>query len=113
MTIDWNSIINGNALPADFTIPQDQFPSAAWFSADTSRWPVIRVHTNNYSLPNAGRGIIIADSNFTISGSDMWNGIILVGGQLVSNGNNTTSGAPSRDSPDDVPESDNSHPHHR
>lgn len=92
VTIDWNSIINNNALPADFTIPPDQFPSATWFSADTSRWPVIRIHTNNFSLPNAGRGIIIADSNFTISGSNMWNGIILVGGQLTSNGNNTTSG---------------------
>ena len=69
------------------------FPNAAWFTADTSRWPVIRVHTNGFSLPNAGRGIIIADSDFTISGSNMWEGIIMVGGKLTSNGNNTTSGA--------------------
>ena len=92
VTIDWNSIVNGNALPADFNVPPDAFPDAAWFAADTSRWPVIRVHTNGFTLPNAGRGIIIADSDFTISGSNMWDGIILVGGQLTSNGNNTTSG---------------------
>ena len=92
VTIDWNSIVNQNTLPADYTIPNDVFPDAAWFTADTSRWPVIRIHTNGYALPNAGRGIIIADSDFTISGSNMWQGIIMVGGRLTSNGNNTTSG---------------------
>ena len=90
--IDWNGIINGGAIPADITIPGQSFPGSAAF-ADTNYWPVIRVHTNGYSLPNAGRGIIIADSNFTISGSNMWSGIVLVGGQLTSNGNNTTYGA--------------------
>jgi type II secretory pathway pseudopilin PulG len=90
--IDWNSIINNNSMPADFTIPQQSFPGANYF-ADSTVWPVIRIHTNGYSLPNAGRGIIIADSDFTISGSNMWSGIVLVGGKLTSNGNNTTWGA--------------------
>ena len=90
--IDWASILNGG-IDADITIPGGTFPSAATFAADTSYWPIIRIHTNGYSLPNQGRGMIIADSNFTISGSNMWDGIILVGGQLTSNGNNTTSGA--------------------
>src|SRR5581483_10689507 len=49
--------------------------------------------TNGFSLPNRGRGIIITDSNFVITGSNMWDGIVLVGGQLTSNGNNTTAGA--------------------
>jgi hypothetical protein len=93
VTIDWNGIINNNIMPADIEIPPATFPDANWFTSDTSRWPVIRIHTNGYVLPNAGRGIIIADSDFTISGSNMWNGIILVGGQLTSDGNNTTSGA--------------------
>ena len=90
--IDWAGIMNG-AIPADVEIPPGSFPSAGRFSGDTSYWPIIRIHTNGYSLPNAGRGIIIADSNFVISGSNMWNGIILVGGGLTSNGNNTTAGA--------------------
>jgi hypothetical protein len=91
--IDWDGIVNQNAVAADYTIPQDGFPSASWFDAHPDAWPVIRVHTNGYSLPNRGRGMIIADSNFTISGSNMWDGIVLVGGRLTSNGNNTTAGA--------------------
>lgn len=90
--IDWAGILAGSLTP-DVTIPPGSFPSNGAFTADTSYWPIIRIHTNNYSLPNAGRGIIIADSNFVISGSNMWNGIVLVGGALTSNGNNTTSGA--------------------
>ena len=91
--IDWNAIINLNAIPADIEIPPQSFPPSTWFAADTSRWPVIRIHTNGYSLPNNGRGIIIADYDFLITGSNMWEGILLVGGKLSSNGNNTTSGA--------------------
>lgn len=93
MKIDWNAVVNQNAIGFDFEIPQQSFPSTSWFAADTTRWPVIRIHTNGYVLPNQGRGIIIADSNFTISGSNMWDGIVLVGGRLISDGNNTTSGA--------------------
>ena len=91
MQLDWQSIMAG-AIPANFTVPPDTFPPATYFS-DTSKWPTIRVHTNNFSLPNAGQGMIIADSDFTISGSNMWNGIILIGGQLTSNGKNTMHGA--------------------
>jgi hypothetical protein len=90
--IDWAGIMGGSIL-ADYTIPGDNFPSEAMFDADPNFWPVIRIHTNGYSLPNRGRGMIIADSNFTISGSNMWDGIVLIGGQLTSNGNNTTAGA--------------------
>ncbi len=89
--IDWAGVMAGS-IPADYTIPGQSFPSASQF-ADTTFWPVIRIHTNGYSLPTAGQGMIIADSDFTISGSNMWNGLILVGGQLTSNGNNTVAGA--------------------
>ena len=92
MKIDWNAIINGNSMPADFTIPGDNFPSEAWFAADTSRWPVIRIKANNYALPNGGRGIIIAEGDFVISGSNMWDGVVLIGGKLLSNGSNTVAG---------------------
>jgi hypothetical protein len=90
--IDWQGILNGS-IPADYVIPGDAFPSATWFDNNPDAWPIIRVHTNNYSLPNRGRGMIIADSNFTISGSNMWDGVVLIGGALTSNGNNTTAGA--------------------
>ncbi len=89
--IDWQAVMNGG-MQADVEIPPGSFPSNAQFN-DTSYWPVIRIHTNGYSLPRAGRGIIIADSDFVINGSNMWDGILLVGGALTSNGNNTTAGA--------------------
>jgi hypothetical protein len=90
--LDWAGIIAGS-ITADFEVGPGTFPSASWFSNNPDSWPVIRVHYNNYTLPNAGRGMIIADSNFTISGSNMWDGIVLIGGKLTSNGNNTTAGA--------------------
>ena len=92
-TVDWGAIKNGNAIPADIEIPGGTFPPSEVFDADPNYWPIIRIHTNGYSLPNRGRGFIIADSDFVISGSNMWSGIILVGEQLSSNGNNTVAGA--------------------
>jgi hypothetical protein len=92
-TIDWNAIITQNAIAPDITIPGGTFPSAADFAADTNYWPVIRIKTNGYRLPNAGRGIIVADSDFEVHGSNMWSGMLLVGGKLTSDGNNTTWGA--------------------
>jgi len=93
VNIDWAGIVQQNSIAADITVPGQTFPPASAFDNDPNYWPIIRIHTNNYSLPNHGRGMIIADSNFVISGSNMWDGVILIGGQLTSNGNNTTSGA--------------------
>ncbi len=92
VNIDW-AAIQQNAITPDIEIPGQAFPSSSAFDNDPNYWPVIRIHSNNYSLPNRGRGTIIADGDFTISGSNMWDGIVLVGGQLTSNGNNTTAGA--------------------
>ena len=90
--LDWAGIIAGSITP-DFTVPQQSFPAASYFTSNPNAWPIIRIHTNNFALPAAGRGMIIADSNFSISGSNMWDGIVLIGGALTSNGNNTTAGA--------------------
>jgi hypothetical protein len=92
MQIDWNSIINGNSIVPDFTVPDQAFPEAGWFVSDTTRWPIIRIKTP-FILPHKGRGLLIIDGDFTIDGSNMWDGIILVGGKLTSNGNNTVAGA--------------------
>jgi len=91
--LDWAGIVQGGAIAADFDVPQVNFPTGGWFTANPNAWPVIHLHSNNFTLPAAGRGMIIADSNFTISGSNMWDGIVLIGGALTSNGNNTTAGA--------------------
>jgi hypothetical protein len=89
--IDWNGIINYNAIPADITIPGGAFPSNGTFIADTSYWPVIHVKTS-YTIPNDGRGIIIADSDLTFSQNNAWDGIVLVGGRIISSGADSTTG---------------------
>src|SRR5438309_11116306 len=48
--IDWNAIVNQNAISASVTIPGGSFPSAAQF-ADTSYYPIIRVNLADYTLP--------------------------------------------------------------
>jgi hypothetical protein len=89
--IDWDGIVNRGVLQADVTIPPDAWPTAR-FASDTSYWPVIFIR-GNYAVPNYGRGTLIVTGDLTISGSDMWHGVILVGGAIISNGDNTVLGA--------------------
>lgn len=80
--IDWHGIIVNNALPADITIPGGAFPTAlAFVLGGTTYWPVIRIK-NSYTIPNDGKGLIIADSNLVIPAGVDWDGIILVGGAI-------------------------------
>jgi hypothetical protein len=90
--IDWAGIVNGNRIQPDLVInPPAPF---TWPSfSDPNYYPVIRVN-GDFTLPSTGgRGTLIVTGNLTISGSDLWRGIILVGGVLNSNGNNSVFGA--------------------
>ena len=89
--LDWNAIVNANAIQPDIEYPGGSWPSSAEWS-DPDFWPVIRVN-GDFSLPADGRGTLIVTGNLLISGSLNWRGIILVGGALTSNGNNTVDGA--------------------
>ncbi|MHB0947897.1 MAG: type IV pilus modification PilV family protein [Gemmatimonadaceae bacterium] len=94
--IDWDAVKNQNSIVADFVVPPASFPTAAWFNADTTRWPIIRVENSGgseFSLPNVGRGMLIVEGDLSISGDNMWSGVILVGGKLTSNGKNVVAGA--------------------
>ena len=90
--IDWNSIINLNAITPTVTLPGGAWPTAAMW-ADTSFYPIIRVNQADWSPPSSGRGMIIASGNVAFNGSTTWNGVILVGGYITSNGNNGIQGA--------------------
>ena len=93
LKLDWAPIKAGTAVPADIIIPTGSCPSAGAFAADTNFWPVIHVTAPSFTLPNAGRGMLIIDGDLTINGSNQWNGVILVGGVLISNGANVSEGA--------------------
>ena len=88
--IDWVTILGGMALSADIAIPGGTWPTFT----NPNYWPVIYVdQTAAFALPTSGRGMLIVKNNMTIGGSLKWDGVILVGGTLVSNGNNTIKGA--------------------
>jgi hypothetical protein len=96
MKLDWGAVKSGSAVPFDIEIPGGTFPSTSTFAADTNYWPVIHVLAsagNPWPLPNKGRGMLIVDSDLDISGSNQWDGVIMVGGVLTSNGNNVSGGA--------------------
>ncbi|HUF70762.1 MAG TPA: hypothetical protein VMM79_19085 [Longimicrobiales bacterium] len=88
--IDWDAIVNGNVIIPDLTIPvPDSWPTS-W---PTGWWPVIRVDGDFTVNPPGGQGTLIVTGNLEIDGSAEWDGIILVGGTLYSNGNNNIHGA--------------------
>ena len=85
--IDWNGIVNNNTVQADVTIPPGSWPS---FS-NPDYWPVILIR-GDAVLPS-GRGTVIVTGDLTISGSTSWEGVLLVGNNVRSNGNNNINGA--------------------
>ena len=89
-SIDWDGIVNGQTMVPDYILPTGGWPGFA----DPTVWPVIYVdQVASWSLPSSGRGLLVVRNSMTLGGSLSWDGIILVGGTLTSNGNNTVSGA--------------------
>jgi hypothetical protein len=87
VNIDWDAIVNHNAITPDVVIPGDPWPTFT----NANYWPIILV-TGNYSLPTSGRGTLIVTGDLTVNGSTKWDGILLVGGTATADGNNTVRG---------------------
>jgi hypothetical protein len=94
INIDWAGIVSGDVVASHYLINSTVSPTLGSFPTSTQMndWPVIKV-TGDYSLPSSGKGTLIVTGNLTITGSKQWDGIILIGGTLTSNGNNTVYGA--------------------
>ena len=93
--IDWDGIVNHGLIDATITLPGGVWPTTALQNSynDTSikYYPIIR-NNGDLDLPSSGTGMLIVTGNLTISGNKGWRGVILVGGVLVSNGNNAVIG---------------------
>jgi hypothetical protein len=90
--IDWAGIV---AWPNTTMMPDLVYNGGNW-PGSFANWPVIRVNNNpggDFDLPSDGNGILIVTGNMTIGGSRTWEGLILVGGYIRSNGNNSVRGA--------------------
>lgn len=91
--IDWNGIVNGSRIQPDYTFASGTAALAGWPAANPNAYPVIRVN-GDFTLPLVGgQGTLIVLGNFTISGNNLWHGILLVGGTMTSNGNGAVNGA--------------------
>lgn len=96
--IDWEGVVIGNRIQADYTFATAGAATSAWPSIDfgtptAPKYPVIRIN-DNFTLPTeGGHGTLIVMGNLTMSGNNLWQGILLVGGQMTSNGNGTVTGA--------------------
>jgi hypothetical protein len=88
--VDWASITSGG-LSYDFTA----IPASSWYSANPTAYPIIWINNAVGSPVNIteGRGFLAIRNHATISGSDVWDGVVLVGGTITSNGNNAVNGA--------------------
>jgi hypothetical protein len=88
VNIDWAGISAGTSITPDVIIPPGSWPA----SFPANYYPVILVR-GDFALPGSGQGTLIVTGSFTISGAVSWNGIIMVGNDMTSNGNNTVYGA--------------------
>ena len=91
--IDWANIV---AWPNPSMFPDHRVPAGPW-PGSFNDWPIVRVDNVGgpaFSLPGTnGKGILIVTGDLALSGSVGWEGLVLVGGILTSNGNNTVYGA--------------------
>lgn len=91
--IDWNAIVNEDAIEATITIPPSSWPTDAQW-ADTTYYPIIRIEgSTSFAPPSSGRGMLIVEGSLVLNGSVGWKGILLVGGDIISNGTNSIQGA--------------------
>ncbi len=90
--VPWDAIVNEGLLVPDYTIPGDSWPNFGSLPAD--EWPTIYVDGNSTLGPgDSGRGTLIVRHNLEMDGSFQWDGLVLVGGYLTSNGFQTVQGA--------------------
>jgi len=101
--IDWDGIVNHQAITADYTVDctasscdTSHLPTSQWWTDHPTAFPVIMVnnrHLATFTMPS-GRGLLIVTGNMTASGSNSnWNGVMLIGGRITSNGTTTVTGA--------------------
>ncbi|HET7612878.1 MAG TPA: hypothetical protein VFK26_03045 [Gemmatimonadaceae bacterium] len=96
VAIDWNGIVNLGAITPTITLPGGSWPTAAleaaYADSTSTYYPIIRVN-GDFSPPSSGKGMLIVTGNLVLNGSVGWKGVMLVGNDITSNGNNAVEGA--------------------
>lgn len=100
---DWSTVVGATAgMPNVHHVPANQFGSkdfGGYPFPDKAQlpWPIVVIDNENaatYAANKAGHGILIVTGDFETSGNAFgWEGLVLVGGRLIVNGNSTWTGA--------------------
>ena len=101
--IPWQGVLDGSEASYDYVIDDvADFPDLA---SNPDEWAVIKIDQpgSPTSTPQdqvtlddtccSGRGLLVVEQNVKLSGDFTWDGILLVGGGLMSSGNNTIRGS--------------------
>lgn len=99
--IDWDAVVNHNAISADFYVEADGtgWPGQAWFDANPTSYPTIVVNNGPdpetmFVVDGSGRGTLVVFGSVWFKGNTGgWDGIVIAGGRLRSSGGNQVSGA--------------------
>ncbi|MBI2408544.1 MAG: hypothetical protein HYV19_09625 [Gemmatimonadetes bacterium] len=100
--IDWPAIYDGTAITPTFVSDYqgNGFPSDVWFTANPTVFPIILVQNgppnsgHEFILSAFGRGMLIVQDDIELHGNTAgWDGVLLVGGRIRTNGSNRVSGA--------------------
>jgi hypothetical protein len=85
--IDWAGIVAGTVMPPNYT----SWPASFTTPVD---WPIVKIN-GDFTLPGTGKGILIVTGDLTWNGTPLktWEGLILVGGNIISNGQANVYGA--------------------
>ncbi len=92
--IDWDGILNGGEMDFDVTVTAAN--ASTWSDdVDFETWPVIYVgpDVTDFVPPKSGKGMLVVHNNLIFNGNQSWDGIVLVGGQIVDNGTGQVNGA--------------------
>lgn len=91
--IDWEGLVTGDKVAPDYTVPPDDWPDYSTLSKD--EWPVIHITESYFELEpdHSGWGTLILDGDVAMKGDFSWDGLILGGGRLVSDGVQSIHGA--------------------
>jgi hypothetical protein len=91
--INWQSMLDGSFAEADYVVSEDGYPNFA--DVESDEWPLIVVDQGSWALDDSrsGRGTLVLQGDVKFNGDFKWEGLILIGGQLVSNGGQNIRGA--------------------
>lgn len=92
--LDWQSVVDGRRLIPDYTVPSDGWPNFS--SLDPDAYPVIYADDpGGFSVGGSddGRGLLVVRGDLEMNGSFRWDGLILVGGAIISDGRQHIAGS--------------------